>query len=237
MMSRFNRMALLLLPVLPALIACDSGGEIVVGEGPRPMFAAPSQPAAAAEAGSEAAEEEAAHVRLRYEDSDFVEADTKTRDPFRNFLGTSSRRDVPALTSSQRAVVMPETAVDEMRLIGIVHQGPTGFAMLADRQGVGHIVRQRDYVGRPEVLQIGTEATIPVQINWQVYRIRDREVILRRDDPSNPDGPALTRAILMADESSESSNLAAPVDADAERREDDQARRIMESIRGGQGGR
>src|SRR5690606_39288880 len=63
---------------------------------------------------------------------------------------------------------------------------------------VGHIVRQRDYIGRPEILQIGTEATIPVQINWQVYRIRDREVILRREDPSNPDGPALTRSILMA---------------------------------------
>jgi len=234
MMSRLNRFTLLL---IPALVACDGGSEIVVGEGPRPMFGSPSAASPQdASAGAEEAEEEAAHLRLRYEDSDFVEADTKTRDPFRNFLA-SSRREVPALTTSQRAVVMPETAVDEMRLIGIVHQGPAGFAMLADRQGVGHIVRQRDYIGRPEILQIGTEATIPVQINWQVYRIRDREVILRREDPSNPDGPALTRSILMADESTESSNLAAPVDPDAERREDDQARRILEAIRGGQGGR
>lgn len=236
-MIRLILLALAALLALSALAACDGGGEIVVGEGPRPVASPASQPAPAAGDASAGEEgEEAAYARLRYEDSDFVEADTKTRDPFRNFLSTS-RREAPTLTSSQRAVIMPETAVDEMRLIGIIHRGPTGFAMLADRQGVGHIVRQRDYVGRPEVLQIGTEATIPVQINWQVYRIRDRELILRRDDPSNPDGPALTRSILMADESSESSNLAAPVDADAERKEDDQARRILETIRGGQGGR
>lgn len=233
-MRRFRRIAFL---VLSALMGCDGGAQIVVGEGPRPIFS-PATPPASASAGARDGmnEEEEGQAPLRYEDSDFVESDTKTRDPFRNFLSTA-RREVHALASSQREVIMPETAVDEMRLIGVIHRGPTGFAMLADRQGVGHIVRQRDYVGRPEVLQIGTEATIPVQINWQVYRIRDRELILRRDDPSNPDGPALTRAILMADESNETNNLAASVDTAAERREDDQARRIMETIRGVQGGR
>jgi hypothetical protein len=218
--------------LLVALAGCGDDGQIVTGS--PPPWATGGQPSAQAPVpGQEALQDDAGLPELRYDDSDFVEVETQNRDPFRSFTG-AFKREAVGIGRSQRAVVMGETPVDEMRLIAIVLRGGTPFAMLTDKQGVGHVVKPREYLGRPEVIQVGTEQTLPVQINWQVYRIRDREVVLRREDPANPDAPPITRVIVMQDDTHEGQPETRPSGASAGS-VDEQARRVMDTIREGRG--
>ena len=131
-----------------------------------------------------------------YTDEDFVEKDIDSRDPFRSFA-TVFR--APAIRDQQRTVIMPETAVDEMRLMSIVQGGLGASAMFVDPGGVGHMVRPNSYIGRPEVIQIGGSEGMPVTLNWRVARIRSDEVVLTREDPLNPDGPPLSRVVRLHD--------------------------------------
>jgi hypothetical protein len=213
--------------MLAALAGCGGDAEIVTGAPPE--WVTPQAPAAPS--GGERDADAGAPV-VKYDDSDFVEVETQNRDPFRSFTGAFKRESVE-IGRSQRAVVMGDTPVDDMRLIAIVLRGGTPFAMLTDKQGVGHVVKPREYLGRPEVLQVGTEQTLPVQINWQVYRIRDREVVLRREDPANPDAPPITRVIVMQDDTHDGQPESLPVGIDPGL--DEQARRALETIRSGRG--
>jgi hypothetical protein len=217
--------------LLAAAAGCGGDAEIVTGTPPE--WATPGQVAAPTAEPGDVADLDAGPPVLRYDDSEFVEVETQNRDPFRSFTG-AFKREAVGVGRSQRAVVMAETPVDEMRLIAIVLRGGTPFAMLTDRQGVGHVVKPREYLGRPEIVQVGTEQTLPVQINWQVYRIRDREVVLRREDPANPDAPPITRVIVMQDDTHEGQPESPPGGASGSP-VDDQARRVMDTIRHGRG--
>lgn len=227
-----NRASIVGAIVTLALPACGGEPEYVTGA-PPPSWATPSQtPSAPA---GQAEEADAGVAPLRYDDSEFVEIETQNRDPFRNFTA-AFRREVVDVGRAQRVVVMGDTPVDEMRLIAIVNRGGTPFAMLTDRQNVGHVVRPREYIGRPEIIQVGTEQTLPVQINWQVHRIRDREVVLRRDDPVNPDAPPITRVIVMQDSTHEGQPDAyGSSSIDMGSAVDEQARRVLDTIRDGRG--
>jgi Tfp pilus assembly protein PilP len=215
------------------MLLCGCGGDAEIVTGAPPEWVTPGQTTPTPGVAEETQDIDAGPPVLRYDDSEFVEVETQTRDPFRSFTGAFKREAVD-MGRSQRAVVMGDTPVDEMRLIAIVLRGGTPFAMLTDRQGVGHVVKPREYLGRPEIVQVGTEQTLAVQINWQVYRIRDREVVLRREDPGNPDAPPITRVIVMQDDTHDGQPESVPSSATAGGLED-QARRVMETIRDGRG--
>lgn len=136
---------------------------------------------------------------LVFKDDDFVESE-RHRDPFRSFaLGT--RRDgkssEPA-PENQRQVIMPETNVEDMKLIAVISGLTRPKAMLTDTHNVGYVVQRGDYVGRPKVFQ--TTGSVAMTLNWRVERIRDNEVVLTRQDPSEQGRPPLSRIISMHDE-------------------------------------
>src|SRR4051812_8478022 len=70
---------------------------------------------------------------LFYQDEDFVESPHR-RDPFRAYTATFRAK---APEDMQRQVVMPSTAVEEMRLIALVTGTARPKAMLLDTAGVG----------------------------------------------------------------------------------------------------
>ena len=71
-------------------------------------------------------------------------------------------------------------------------------AMLVDLAGVGHVVQRGDYVGRPKLIQ--ATGNVSMALNWRVDRIRDGEVVLTQQDPTDPNRSALTKIIPMRDE-------------------------------------
>lgn len=201
-MSRIGKLIVFLSLVL-GLAGCEEEPIQVgrgMGGGGAPV--APGQPgqgpATPGAPGAETEEEDAGPAAPSYRDEDFVEADTN-RDPFRNYA-TMFRSTGEELGTVERDVVMPDTGVDEMRLIGIVSGVSNPRAMLVDRQGVGHTVRRGQYIGRSEVVQAGGTEELPVTLNWRVDRIRAHEIVLTREDPTAPNRPPLTRVIPLREE-------------------------------------
>ena len=203
-MSRWKR-SLCVLGVAFALAGCDD--EVVVGGTAPPPAASDPAPVApvsatatAPSASPEATDDAEAEVPvLSYVDDDFVELDVRNRDPFRRFVAVAVGSDTPSV---QRRVIMPQTSIEEMRLIAIVGGIAQPRAMLQDTSGVGFVVKKDDYIGREEILQAGGSDSMPVTLNWQVARIRSAsgEVVLTRTDPTAPDRPPLTRVIPLHDE-------------------------------------
>jgi type IV pilus assembly protein PilP len=148
---------------------------------------APAAPTAAAAAGGPAA------PIPTYRDTDFVESD-RNRDPFRSFANELKAK-VPM--TAQRAVIMPNTPVDAMRLIAIVTGINQPRAMLVDEKGVGYVTARGDFVGRADVVQGGGSESLPIALNWRVDRIRETEIVLAREDPSAPNRPPLTKVIAL----------------------------------------
>ena len=135
-------------------------------------------------------------VERSYRDSDFAESEIN-RDPFRSFA-TELRSKAPVV--AQRMVLMPETPVDDMKLIAIITGIDQPRAMMVDGKGVGYVTTRGDFVGKADVVQGGGSESLPVALNWRVDRIRDAEVVLAREDPSAPNRPPLTKVIPLHDE-------------------------------------
>lgn len=131
---------------------------------------------------------------LVFKDDDFVES-VRNRDPFRSYT-TTLRTDAP--DEIQRRVIMPTTAIEEMRLIAIVTGLPRPKAMLVDPRGIGHVVERGDYVGRPKVIQ--ATGSVAMTLNWRVDRIRENEVVFTQQDPGDPTRSALTKIIPLKTE-------------------------------------
>lgn len=134
-----------------------------------------------------------------YRDTDFVEGD-RNRDPFRSFA-SELKAKVPVV--AQRAVIMPNTEIDAMRLIAIISGISQPRAMLVDEKGVGYVTARGDFVGRADVVQGGGTENIPISLNWRVDRIRENEIVLAREDPSAPNRPPLTKVIPLHAEGEE----------------------------------
>jgi len=175
-----------------AVAGCEEE-NIQVGRGVAPT--APPPPGAPPVAAEEA---DAGTQPTVYRDEDFSESDTN-RDPFRSFEEMFVV-EPPELDRGGRDVTMPETAIEEMRLIGVVTGFATPRAMIIDREGVGHSVRRGDYIGRSEVVQVGGTEQLPVTLNWRVDRIRDSEIVLIREDPTAPNRPPLTRVLTLRED-------------------------------------
>jgi type IV pilus assembly protein PilP len=131
-----------------------------------------------------------------YRDTDFVEGD-RNRDPFRSFA-SELKAKTPLV--AQRAVIMPNTEIDEMRLIAIITGISQPRAMLVDPKGVGYVTARGDFVGKADVVQGGGTENLPISLNWRVDRIRENEIVLAREDPSAPNRPPLTKVIPLRPE-------------------------------------
>lgn len=189
-----------------ALAGCEE--EIVV-EAPTapvaPGAPAPGAPEAPAEPTELADPDAGAEETLAFTDEDFVELDTTNRDPFRPFIGMFVATAAERATIS-RDVKMGDVAIDDMKVIAIITRISPPRAMIQDPTGVGYVVRPRDFIGRPETVQVGSD--IPVQLQWQVARVRPNEVVLTRTDPTAPDRPPLTRVLPLYNEDElEAANL------------------------------
>ncbi len=133
---------------------------------------------------------------LSYRDEQFVESLTN-RDPFRDFKHIFKAK---APVSDQRKVKMPDTSIDQMKLIAIVSGVAKPRAMVTDKTGKGNVIVRGDYIGRPEVVQTGGAEGVPVSLNWRVDRIRSDEVVLSRQDPTAPDRPPVVRTMSLRED-------------------------------------
>jgi Tfp pilus assembly protein PilP len=99
---------------------------------------------------------------------------------------------------TQRLVIMPATSLEEMRLIAVISGLTRPKAMLIDSHNVGYVVQRGDYIGKPVVVH--STGSVAMTLNWRVDRIRENEIILTRQDPSDPGRPPLSHIIGMRDE-------------------------------------
>ena len=196
---RTTTRCLLACALLLGLAGCEEE-NIQVGRSFQPEApVAPVAPGAGPGEEAEGEEADAGPQLPQYRDEDFVEADSN-RDPFHSYAAMFVSRSSETDRGSGRDVVMPETSIDEMRLLGIVSGVSNPRAMLADAEGVGYTVRRGDYIGRSEVVQAGGTESLPVTLNWRVDRIRPDSIILVREDPTAPNRPPLTRVIPLRSE-------------------------------------
>ena len=171
--------------------AAEAGGG---GGGGRSKKAAAKAAKAAKGAKGDAVESGSGLAAMVYKDEDFV-ASIRNRDPFQSY---SVQFKAKAPDEMQRRVIMSTTSIEDMRLIAIVTGIAQPKAMLVDPSDVGHVVERGDYIGRPKVVQ--ATGSVSMAINWRVDRIRDNEVVLTQQDPTDPTRAALTKIIPLKDE-------------------------------------
>jgi type IV pilus assembly protein PilP len=135
--------------------------------------------------------------KVNFQEEDFAETE-RSRDPFRAFsevfIQKSERRNI-----QKQAVVLEQYALEDLKLVGIVTGIEPSRAMLVDPTGQGHVIHRNDLVGRADRVQASAGAN-EFEINWRVERIRDSDVVLVREDPSNPDVPTATRVLALRPE-------------------------------------
>lgn len=133
-----------------------------------------------------------------FQEAEFMETD-RSRDPFRSFAKEFVMEGKGRI-KSQREVVLGQYSVDELRLVGIVTRINPPKAMLVDPAGVGHVVSRGQFIGRPAVVQPASGLGAAYEVNWRIDRIREGDIVLIREDPSNPDVPSATRVIALRNE-------------------------------------
>ena len=177
------------------LICMVAGGALACGDeiersergsGVAPGPASEAKPAAAQ--GQEA---------LVLKDDDFTESE-RHRDPFRSYTLAARTQAAEAPPDTQRLVIMPDVAVEDMKLIAVISGLDRPKAMLVDPEKVGYVVQRGDYIGKPKVFQ--STGSVAMTLNWRVDRIRENEVVLTRQDPSDLGRPPMSRIISMRDE-------------------------------------
>jgi type IV pilus assembly protein PilP len=176
------------LALVSLVLACDSSDAVISNNGPPPTAPVPG-----AVASTKSTPAQSEMITRAYRDSDFVESE-QNRDPFRNYA-TELRLKAPVV--AQRLVLMPDTSIEEMKLIAIVSGIDQPCAMIVDQRGVGYVTTRGDFVGKADVVQGGGSESLPVALNWRIDRIRVNEVVLAREDPSAPNRPPLTRVIPL----------------------------------------
>lgn len=166
---------------------------------------APRKPAPAASAS--AAPDVGPAPKVEIVEAEFTESE-RSRDPFRSFEKLFKDENKGA-AKSQREVVLSQYAIDELRLIGIVTRAEPAKAMLVDPGGTGHVVQRGQFVGKADIVQAAGRTGASYEINWRVDRIRDGDIVLVREDPSNPDVPSATRVITLRPEGTDVNPLSA----------------------------
>ena len=172
------------------LFAC--GEDTIIPAGPSEPRRPPAQAASAEE-------ESDLPPPLDFQETAFIESE-RSRDPFRSYAQVFVDEARGAVTS-QREVVLEQYAIEQLKLVALVGGIEPARAMLVDPAGVGHVVKRGQYVGRASVVQPTGGTGAAYEVNWRVDRIRDGDMVLVRDDPTNPEIPSATRVIpLRSDE-------------------------------------
>ncbi len=182
----------------------------VLGSSPSPGGAERRRPV---QAGEKEEEQKELPPPVDFQETAFVESE-RSRDPFRNFAKVfvdEARGDV----RSQREVVLEQYAIDELRLVALIQRIQPARAMLVDPTGVGHVVQRGQFVGRASVVQPTGGVGAAYEVNWRVDRIRDGDLVLVRDDPSNPDVPSATRVLPLRTEDVTASSSSKEKEEDA----------------------
>ncbi|HYP98560.1 MAG TPA: pilus assembly protein PilP [Polyangiaceae bacterium] len=193
----FRCLARLPLVFALGLLGCSDPPVVTANDLP-PAPKGDAAPAAAPAAGPSTAAPASVPPKVEVQENEFGESE-RSRDPFRSFA-KSFAQDTKAHVHSQREVILSQYALDELKLIGIVTRAEPAKAMLVDPTGKGFVVQRGQFVGRADVVQAaGTSGTV-YEINWRVDRIRPSDVVLIREDPSNPDVPSATRVIPLRPE-------------------------------------
>jgi type IV pilus assembly protein PilP len=172
----------------PLLFACEEE-KIIQGSGRGPASAGGS---------GLAAPSAEAPARRPIEEADFVEND-QSRDPFRSYARMFAE-ELEDRGSTQLDVILPDYSIDELRLIGIVTRLEPARAMVVDPSGKGHVIRRGQFIGRPDLMRREGTTGATYQVNWRVDRIREGDVVLVREDPTNPDVPAVSRVLPLRTE-------------------------------------
>jgi type IV pilus assembly protein PilP len=147
-----------------------------------------------ADAGPALAPPSVAHVE--FAENDFVESD-RNRDPYRTFIATFAPPESKRVAQNQRAVILPQYSIDELKLVAIVTGGEYPRAMVVDPGGKGWVLKRGDFVGRPEVVHIGGANGADYQLNWRVDKVRDGDLVFLREDPAQPAIPPASRVVTL----------------------------------------
>jgi type IV pilus assembly protein PilP len=182
------------LSLLLSLVACEP--EIVEST----TVETPAADGGAAKSAKNAASDADVQPPADFQETSFTESE-RSRDPFRTF-SDFIEAEAKNQFRSQRRVVLPEYSIDELKLVGIVTRIRPPKAMLVDPTGRGHVIQRGQFVGRPEIVQAGSQSGASYEINWRVDRIREGDLVLVREDPTNPDVPSTTRVIPLRPEGS-----------------------------------
>lgn len=169
------------------LLACGED-KVTSGSGGKPV----QRKTASEEKPDEVA---AVPAPVDFQEADFAESE-RNRDPFRSYASFFVE-EASGRIKSQREVVLSQYSVDELRLVGIVTRINPPKAMLVDPGGVGHVVARGQFVGRPVVVQPASGLGAAYEVNWRIDRIREGDIVLIREDPTNPEVPSATRVIAL----------------------------------------
>ena len=179
----------LLFGVCLVLSGCED--KVVTGV-PRARASASVGPAASASAA------QAAIPKLDLQDADFAESD-KSRDPFRSYARLFIEESAGQV-ESQVEVMLEKYSLEQLKLIGIITRVHPERAMLVDPNGVGHVVKRGQFVGKADVVQTAKNVGASYQVHWRVDRIRPNDVVFIREDPQNPDVPVTRRVLPLRTE-------------------------------------
>ena len=135
-------------------------------------------------------------ARMDFAENDFVESD-RNRDPFRTFIATFAPPESKRVAQNQRAVILPQYSIDELKLVAIVTGGEYPRAMLVDPTSKGWVLKRGDFVGRPEIVHIGGANGADYQLNWRVDKVRDGDLVFLREDPAQPGIPPASRVVTL----------------------------------------
>jgi type IV pilus assembly protein PilP len=137
-----------------------------------------------------------------FTENDFAEND-HNRDPFRSFASLFVDRTNRSV-KNELPVILPQYAIDELKLVAIVLAGDYPRAMVLDPTGKGWVVKRGDYIGRPDTVHTGGTNGTDYQLNWRVDRVRDGDIVLSREDRAL-NAPPATRIIPLHPESDKES--------------------------------
>ena len=186
---------------LAALAGCSPDKVLQAANTGSTATAAPA--AAAPDAGAPLAPPPIA--RMEFAENDFVESD-RNRDPFRTYVATFAPPERQRVAQNQRAVLLPQFSIDELKLVAIVTGGDFPRAMMIDPGGKGWVLKRGDFVGRPEIVHIGGANGADYQLNWRVDKVRDGDIVFIREDPAQPGIPPASRVVTLHPEQQEERN-------------------------------
>lgn len=183
--------------VVMTLLACGTSTTGKPDAAPPPVASQRGAQAAQAQPLADAPLPVAVSPHAEYGENEFTESD-RSRDPFRSFAlmfveDKGKQRQGPQVT-----VLLGQYSIDELKLVAIQTGGDYARAQLIDPTTKGWTVKKGDYIGRPDVVHVGTGSSgADYQLNWRINRIRDGDIVLTREDPLQPQVPPATRIIPL----------------------------------------